>query len=104
MNNLTETIEIQIRKPSFRYKPGQWLFLNCPTVSRHQWHPFTITSCPYDPYVSVHIRQLGDFTRALPDAVGAGPTQAKLYDSIDPDGMFEVALEAGEKMPAIRID
>jgi NADPH oxidase len=52
----------------------------------------------------VHIRQLGDFTRDLADALGTGPSQAKLYDSIDPDGMFEVALEAGEKMPVIHID
>lgn len=86
------------------YKPGQWLFINCPTVSRYQWHPFTITSCPFDPYVSIHVRQLGDFTRDLADAVGAGPSQAELYDSMDADGIYEIALEAGQKMPALRID
>jgi NADPH oxidase len=86
------------------YKPGQWLFINCPTVSRHQWHPFTITSCPYDPYVSVHVRQLGDFTRDLADALGAGQAQAELYDAMDPEGMYEIALGAGEKMPTVRID
>jgi NADPH oxidase len=52
----------------------------------------------------VHVRQLGDFTRDLADALGAGPTQAKLYDSLDPNGMFEVALEAGQSMPTLRID
>jgi len=97
-------MEIQIRKPSMKYKAGQWLFLNCPSVSRHQWHPFTITSCPFDPYISVHIRQVGDFTRELADAVGAGSSQAKLYDELDPLGMYEVALANGEKMPEIRID
>jgi len=99
-----DAMEIQFKKPSMKYKAGQWLFLNVPSVSRHQWHPFTITSCPFDPYISVHIRQVGDFTRALGDALGAGPAQAKLYDDVDPNGMFEVALENGQKMPALRID
>jgi NADPH oxidase 1 len=87
-----------------KYKPGQWLFLNCPSVSGYQWHPFTITSCPFDPYISVHVRQVGDFTRALADALGAGQSQAKLYDELDPMGMYEVALAAGESMPDLRID
>ncbi|OAA62765.1 NADPH oxidase [Niveomyces insectorum RCEF 264] len=73
-----DAVEIQFSKPSFRYKAGQWLFLQIPSISKYQWHPFTITSCPYDPYVSVHVRQVGDFTRALGDAVGAGSAQAKL--------------------------
>jgi NADPH oxidase len=99
-----DVVEIQFSKPSFKYKAGQWLFLQLPEVSRYQWHPFTITSCPYDPYVSVHVRQVGDFTRALGDALGAGTAQAKLYDVVDPMAMYEVALQNGEKMPTIRID
>ncbi|KAF4302555.1 hypothetical protein SLS57_002466 [Botryosphaeria dothidea] len=99
-----DAVEIQFTKPSMKYKPGQWLFLNCPSVSGYQWHPFTITSCPYDPYISVHVRQVGDFTRSLADALGAGPAQAKLYDDMDPMGMYEIALQHGQEMPAIRID
>ncbi|CAD6445514.1 9841d052-7d7d-4c37-b1a4-d768b1be15bb [Sclerotinia trifoliorum] len=99
-----DAMEIQFRKPSMKYKAGQWLFLNVPSVSREQWHPFTITSCPFDPYISIHIRQVGDFTRTLGDALGAGAAQAKLYDGVDPNGMYEVALENGQKMPEIRID
>ncbi|KAI1405387.1 putative FAD binding protein [Hypoxylon fuscum] len=99
-----DVVEIQFEKPSFKYKAGQWLFLQVPTVSGFQWHPFTITSCPYDPYVSVHVRQVGDFTRALGDAVGAGAAQSKLYDGVDPMGMYEVALQNGQAMPMLRID
>src|SRR3569833_1434549 len=83
-----DVVEIQFSKPSFRYKAGQWLFLQMPSVSKYQWHPFTITSCPYDPYISVHVRQVGDFTKALGDAVGAGMAQAKLYGEVDPMGLF----------------
>ncbi|KAH6701265.1 FAD-binding domain-containing protein [Leptodontidium sp. MPI-SDFR-AT-0119] len=70
-------VEIQFKKPSIKYKAGQWLFLNIPSVSSQQWHPFTITSCPYDDYISVHVRQ---------------------------NGIYEVALQNGQTMPALRID
>lgn len=99
-----DAVEIQFRKPSMRYKAGQWLFINIPSVSKHQWHPFTITSCPFDPYISIHVRQVGDFTRSLANAVGAGPEQQKLYDELDPLGMYEVALTNGQEMPRLRID
>ncbi|KAK0353789.1 hypothetical protein LTR02_012401 [Friedmanniomyces endolithicus] len=99
-----DAVEIQFRKPSMRYKAGQWLFLNLPSVSTTQWHPFTITSCPFDPYISVHVRQVGDFTRSLASALGAGPEQASLYDELDPMGMYEVALANGVEMPKLRID
>ncbi|KXT00906.1 hypothetical protein AC578_5712 [Pseudocercospora eumusae] len=97
-------VEIQFRKPSFRYKAGQWLFINVPSVSKHQWHPFTITSCPFDPYVSVHVRQVGDYTRALANALGAGNEQKELYSELDPMGMYEVALMHGQEMPKLRVD
>ena len=87
-----------------RYKAGQWLFINMPSVSTHQWHPFTITSCPFDPYISIHVRQVGDFTRALASAVGAGPEQSTFYDGLDPMGMYEVALQNGQEMPTLRVD
>lgn len=99
-----DAFEIQFNKPSMKYKAGQWLFINCPSVSRYQWHPFTITSCPFDSYISIHVRQVGDFTRALADALGAGNAQSKLYDEMDPMGLYEVALQYGQRMPQIRID
>lgn len=99
-----DAMEIQFKKPSMKYRAGQWLFLQVPTVSSQQWHPFTITSCPFDPYVSIHVRQVGDFTRALGDALGCGPSQAKEYEGLDPNGMYEIALTNEQKMPDIRID
>ena len=99
-----DALEIQFSNPTMKYKAGQWLFLNVPDVSTTQWHPFTITSCPFDDYISIHVRQVGDFTRALGDALGAGPSQAKEYDTLDPMGMYEIALQNGQSMPDIRID
>ncbi|KAI9835459.1 MAG: hypothetical protein M1819_002377 [Sarea resinae] len=96
--------EIQFRKPSMRYKPGQWLYINVPSISLTQWHPYTITSCPHDPAISIHIRSVGDWTSAVCDAVGAGIAQSKLYDEMDPMGMYEIALQNRQEMPSIRID
>lgn len=44
------------------YVPGQFVYLNIPSISAWQWHPFTITSIPEDGYISLHIRTVGDWT------------------------------------------
>ncbi|GLJ04858.1 hypothetical protein SUGI_0004930 [Cryptomeria japonica] len=59
-------LTLHMSKPQgFRYKSGQYMFVNCPAVSPFEWHPFSITSAPGDDYLSVHIRTLGDWTREL---------------------------------------
>ncbi|WOL14677.1 hypothetical protein Cni_G23458 [Canna indica] len=59
-------LTLQMSKPAaFRHKSGQYMFVQCPAVSPFEWHPFSITSAPGDDYLSVHIRQLGDWTREL---------------------------------------
>lgn len=86
-------MEIQFRKPSFRYQPGQWIFINVPDVSKWQWHPFTITSCPSDPNVSIHVRQVGDWTKQLGQVLGTHS-----YKGIDD------AFTNGRNMPTFRVD
>ncbi|CAK7336885.1 unnamed protein product [Dovyalis caffra] len=59
-------LALHMSKPQgFRYKSGQYMFVNCAAVSPFEWHPFSITSAPGDDYLSVHIRTLGDWTRQL---------------------------------------
>ncbi|KAG2706341.1 hypothetical protein I3843_05G089000 [Carya illinoinensis] len=59
-------LTLHMSKPQgFRYKSGQYMFVNCAAVSPFEWHPFSITSAPADNYLSVHIRTLGDWTRQL---------------------------------------
>ncbi|KAH9770380.1 respiratory burst oxidase [Citrus sinensis] len=59
-------LALHMSKPDrFRYKSGQYMFVNCAAVSPFEWHPFSITSAPDDDYLSVHIRTLGDWTRQL---------------------------------------
>ncbi|GAB2224656.1 hypothetical protein Drorol1_Dr00005421 [Drosera rotundifolia] len=59
-------LTLKMSKPAqFHYKSGQYMFVQCPTVSPFEWHPFSITSAPGDGYLSIHIRQLGDWTTEL---------------------------------------
>jgi len=34
------------RPARFRYQPGDYIFIRYPQVANHEWHPFTLTSCP----------------------------------------------------------
>ncbi|KAL1919703.1 uncharacterized protein VTP21DRAFT_1634 [Calcarisporiella thermophila] len=67
-----DVIELRIKKPNLRFRPGQYIFLNMPAISRWQWHPFTITSSPDEEYLSVHMRLVGDWTRAVGELLGYG--------------------------------
>ena len=45
------------RCPSFKYSCGQYIYLNVPSISRIEWHPFTISSAPSDGKVTCHIKK-----------------------------------------------
>lgn len=61
------TLWMKIEKPKhFRdYLPGMYIFINVPSLSKYEWHPFTLTSSPADDFLSVHVRDAGDWTNAL---------------------------------------
>ncbi|OMO86369.1 hypothetical protein COLO4_21217 [Corchorus olitorius] len=56
---------VMSKPQGFKYKSGQYIFLQCPSISPFEWHPFSITSAPGDEYLSVHIRTAGDWTQEL---------------------------------------
>ncbi|CAI9097384.1 OLC1v1033793C3 [Oldenlandia corymbosa var. corymbosa] len=61
-----DVFSLILSKPNgFKYKSGQYIFLQCPSISPFEWHPFSITSAPGDDYISVHIRTVGDWTQEL---------------------------------------
>uniref|UniRef100_A0A8C3QI40 NADPH oxidase 3 n=1 Tax=Cyanoderma ruficeps TaxID=181631 RepID=A0A8C3QI40_9PASS len=64
-------LELHMKKLGFKMGAGQYVFLQCPSVSQLEWHPFTLTSAPEEDYFSVHIRVVGDWTAALFKAFGA---------------------------------
>ncbi|KAJ1969730.1 hypothetical protein IWQ62_000432 [Dispira parvispora] len=66
----SRVVQVQIRKPTLRAKTGQYIFINCPEISKLQWHPFTLTSAPEDDYISVHMRMAGDWTKQFAERLG----------------------------------
>jgi NADPH oxidase 1 len=77
------------RNFSLAMASGRQTALICAFASNSSPHQFTITSAPEDPYVSIHIRQVGDFTRALGERLGVGPSVVA--------AMTSAALKGSEK-------
>lgn len=90
-----DVVEVQIKKPSFIFKPGQYLQLKCPEISLLQWHPFTITSAPEEGFISLHIRIVGSWTRDFSKRLGA---------KFDEKTGKLTGYEAPEQLPDILID
>ncbi|XP_052503144.1 LOW QUALITY PROTEIN: NADPH oxidase 5 [Budorcas taxicolor] len=54
------------RPPLFHYRPGDYLYLNIPSIARYEWHPFTISSAPEQKdTIWLHIRSEGQWTNRL---------------------------------------
>ncbi|WWC70077.1 uncharacterized protein I206_104023 [Kwoniella pini CBS 10737] len=112
----SNVVEIRFFKSSFKFKAGQWIFVNIPEISKFQWHPFTISSAPEDPYISVHIRQVGDFTESLGNRLGSIQSQIPIGEKSEFDSNSNPNLgkrkdyieinpnSIGKGMPLLRID
>lgn len=62
-----ETVQIVANIPSeriWKYEAGQYIFLQVPTISRFQWHPFTVSFCQGN-QMMVHIKTDGNWTGKL---------------------------------------
>lgn len=90
----SKVIELQMKKSTFKYKPGQYLFLNCPYIAQYEWHPFTITSAPEEDFVSLHIRVVGDWTGDLWNFLNPekrlGVVQENLLNAPDGSAIFRI--------------
>ena len=60
-----DVMNLELEKPrgwDCALEAGMWGFVNVPEVSRFEWHPFTMTSSPFQDHLSFHIRDVGDWT------------------------------------------
>ncbi|NWR07378.1 NOX5 oxidase, partial [Paradoxornis webbianus] len=92
-----QVTHLVIQRPkSFRFQPGDYVYLNVPAVAAHEWHPFSISSAPEQTETLwLHIRARGQWTNKLHEFFqqleprGPGP---------DPPGnreQFPVCSQAG---------
>jgi predicted ferric reductase len=84
----SDVLELRMKKNTFVYQPGVYMFLCVPYISSQEWHPFTITSAPEQDFVSVHVRIVGDWTRALKKLLNPNNELGIVCESIAtaPDG------------------
>ena len=66
------TAHVQFKKTPLvnllgKYKVGQYVFVNFPELSIHEWHPFSVASSPNDEFLDVYIRALGNHSRKIVD-------------------------------------
>ncbi|XP_005901076.1 NADPH oxidase 1 isoform X2 [Bos mutus] len=61
----SKVLELQMHKHGFSMEVGQYIFVNCPSISSLERHPFTLTSAPEEDFFSIHIRAVGDWTENL---------------------------------------
>ncbi|KAJ2080510.1 hypothetical protein H4R24_003030 [Coemansia sp. RSA 988] len=61
----SNVIELKIERRGMHFQVGQYIYLNVPSISMLEWHPFTLTSAPEEDELSVHIWIGGGWTRKL---------------------------------------
>ncbi|NXU97057.1 NOX5 oxidase, partial [Cettia cetti] len=63
----SKVTHLVIQRPgSFRFQPGDYVYLNVPAIAAHEWHPFSISSAPEQTETLwLHIRALGQWTNKL---------------------------------------
>jgi NADPH oxidase 2 len=103
--------EIQIKKEHTKTRAGQYIFLCCPEISLWQFHPFTLTSAPEEDYISVHVRCVGDFTKALARTLGCQFDKKEKGGGSALVGMNEMEAKAdgldpaaGRLLPRVYVD
>ncbi|NWS25890.1 NOX5 oxidase, partial [Polioptila caerulea] len=64
---LLQVTHLVIQRPkSFRFQPGDYVYLNVPAIAAYEWHPFSISSAPEQPETLwLHIRARGQWTTKL---------------------------------------
>ena len=48
-----------------RHEVGQYVFVNFPSLSLNEWHPFSVSSGPNDDHIDVYIKSLGNHTKKI---------------------------------------
>jgi hypothetical protein len=63
----SKVIHLVVRKPpKFRFKPGDYVFINIPIIAKYEWHPFSISSAPENcDYLWLHVKACGNWTNKL---------------------------------------
>ncbi|XP_062873232.1 NADPH oxidase 4 [Trichomycterus rosablanca] len=98
-----DVIEVCMLKSGFKPRPGQYILLNCPSVSSFENHAFTLTACPTQNKntFGIHVRVVGDWTESFSKLMLPELEHSKIlammhqrtYPKLYVDGPFGTASE-----------
>eukprot|EP00075_Anas_platyrhynchos_P033198 XP_027322451.1 NADPH oxidase 5 [Anas platyrhynchos] len=68
----SKVTHLVVQRPrSFRFRPGDYVYLNVPAIAAYEWHPFTISSAPEQQgTIWLHVRARGQWTSRLHEYCG----------------------------------
>uniref|UniRef100_A0A2C9JBM6 NAD(P)H oxidase (H(2)O(2)-forming) n=1 Tax=Biomphalaria glabrata TaxID=6526 RepID=A0A2C9JBM6_BIOGL len=82
-------LRLVFKRPStFNYKSGQWVRIACKDLNKDEYHPFTLTSAPHEPFLSLHIRAVGPWTTNLRQVYTSHVNEGSPLPNIFLDGPF----------------
>ncbi|KAJ2490506.1 hypothetical protein IWW37_003066 [Coemansia sp. RSA 2050] len=92
----SNVIELKIEKRGMNFQVGQFAYINVPSISLLEWHPFTLTSAPEEDELSMHIWVAGGWTRKLVLALqGCAVSTLPQYPAAD---LVQLSDESKEPM------
>uniref|UniRef100_A0AAG5CQY2 FAD-binding FR-type domain-containing protein n=1 Tax=Anopheles atroparvus TaxID=41427 RepID=A0AAG5CQY2_ANOAO len=84
-----------LRKSTIKIRPGQYVLLQCPSISTLEWHPFTITELPTDASnnFTLTIGVRGDWTQELYERIAQREKNGRNLAESDPYQRLEFLLD-----------
>ena len=97
-----EFVMVYIKAPKgYKYRPGQYVFINVPSIKWFQWHPFSIASSPQNKHIIFMIKRNGDWTGKLIDWLFECKKEMlwvkKLGSHEEQDAIFKVLLDLDQE-------
>eukprot|EP00164_Ancoracysta_twista_P005086 GFYU01006923.1.p1 GENE.GFYU01006923.1~~GFYU01006923.1.p1 ORF type:complete len:541 (-),score=114.83 GFYU01006923.1:107-1729(-) len=63
-------LKLEMARRTFAYAPGDYVYINLPTYSKHGWYPYTLTSSPdVDDALHIHLHPSSERSQQLHNAV-----------------------------------
>ena len=85
----SQVTHLQLARPiDFQHQPTDYVFARVPEIAPHEWHPFTISSAPEREHLSLHVRNLGNWTGALHALAASGRTAQAQPLEVELDGPY----------------
>ena len=78
---------------------GQYCFINIPQISLLQWHPFSVSSSPYDKFSTFHIKGDGNFTEALHAFVKDAEVKHEQNRGPKPSELLTLSIDGAYGLP-----